>query len=87
MDKDNARRWLQNQLTKRAIETIGPKALDKMAGDLVILLERPIPRKELYIQFSLRLPVQLHKACVDAAHAEGRPTNKWMLTQLEKALK
>lgn len=85
MDKTNARRWLQRNLDRRAIQAMGPEKLNEFADDLVILLERPVPRKEIAIQFSLRLPFQLHKACVNAAHAAGTPINKWMIAQLEKA--
>lgn len=86
MDQVNERRWLKRQLKHKLVAAMGPAALDKVAGELVTLLERPVARREVSIQFSLRLHPNLHLACVDAAHAAKTPINKWMVKQLQRVI-
>lgn len=84
MDVDNARRWLRRELKTLNVSAAGKtRVAAHLAEPLAKLTERARPAKEDALQFTLRIPPELHRDISGDASVLKKTLNKHILDVLK----
>lgn len=84
MDVDNARRWLRRELKTGTLSSLQRQLVAAhLAEPLARLTERARPAKEDALQFTLRIPPELHRDISGDASVLKKTLNKHILDVLK----